>query len=141
MDALLKYLPNIIGDKTTAVQPPPATLATVNNSPDYISFLNKLVLTVIIVLIITTIAIILLLWLDQDEQRRNKFKDTFLILFGNNIVLTILIMVAIYFFIPLIFTVFSNLNTVLVEGGKEGLIQGIKGPVSKGLKDVIKLFK
>lgn len=93
-----------------------------NFIPNIISYF---ILLLILVTCIATFGVLLNMWIDTNDSRKQNIKNTHEILFGNNIVTTLVVLISIYFIVPSGFLFFNNINTVLsslvVEGSKSGI--------------------
>lgn len=102
------------------------------------NIITNIIFVVIVFLLISSISVILNIWLDKNEERKKNIKDTYTILFGNNIILTILLLLSIYFIYPLIVTLLMKINSILLESAKGGIVEGISEPIKKTLSKLLK---
>ena len=131
MEQLLKLLPleQIVSNRQSIQQP-----EIVDSSSSFIS----IIVIIITLTLISSISVILNIWLDQNQERKKNIKDTYTILFGNNVILTIILLLGIYFIYPLMYIFIIKINSLLIEGTKDGIKEGISEPIKKLLSKVLK---
>ena len=134
MEQLLKLLPveQIVSNQVTA-QP-----EIVNVNASNVNVFTNIIIIIIILLLISSVSVILNIWLDKNEERKQNIKDTYTILFGNNIILTILLLLSLYFIYPLISVFIIKINSLLLDGAKEGITEGVSEPIKKLFSKLIK---
>lgn len=136
MEQLLKLLPieQLASNQLSSQSEIPSNGTSSNGSN---TFMN-IIIIIIVFLLISSVSVILNIWLDKNEERKQNIKDTYTILFGNNVILTIILLLSIYFIFPLIYVFIIKINSLLLEGAKEGISQGLSEPIKKNLSKILK---
>lgn len=99
--------------------------------------IRNILIVVITFYAIISVAIFIYVSLEQNQETRENAKFIFTTLFGNNVLLTILLLVILYISLPYII----DLAQVLTNAFSSGAEKGVEGVVSKVLSPIQNLIQ
>ncbi len=99
--------------------------------------IRNILILVITFYAIISVAIFIYVSLEQNQEKRENAKFIFTTLFGNNVLLTMLLLVILYISIPYIIDLAQLLTTAFSSGAEKG----VEGVVSKVLSPIQNLIQ
>ncbi len=136
--SVIDILTNLfLSDKT-----PADTTQVSNNSIDpnvgLLPVIQTVILIVIIIILICMVVLLIVIWVDTNETRKQNIKDTFSIIFGNNMLGSIIFLSSLYIVIPIIFSLSSTFTNVVLPAIQSGIISGTAAPIQKNISKFLK---
>jgi hypothetical protein len=113
---------------TQQIQPQQQSMPNISTS----GIIRNILILVIIFYAIISVAIFIYVSLEQNQEKRENAKFIFTTLFGNNVLLTMLLLVILYISIPYIIDLAQLLTTAFSSGAEKG----VEGVVSKVLSPI-----
>lgn len=104
-------------------------------------FLRGILLLVISFYAIISVVIFVYVSVEENQEKRENAKFIFTTLFGNNVLLTVLLLTVLYISLPSIIDLFQVLTTAFSSGAEKGVgevVSKVLSPIQGLLQDPLK---
>lgn len=103
-----------------------------------ILFIQRLIIIVILVLLFGSISITIYTWLANDTEYYQRVINTYYILFGGNVIISISMFVLLYLVLPDIVQTIDNVNNTIIPALTSGIANTVKDIASPLAKKILR---